>query len=243
MRIEINPQYDMMREWITALPTTFATQGEVIYDARNQIRVIDSPWGKVNVKRYCQPNLFNRFIYLVRRTKAERAYRNAFRLRQYGIDTPETIGYILCNKGLIKESYLVTRQMENREMLYMLGDGKIEGRETMLDAFAKFAAKMHDCGVLHKDFSPGNILTQQVDGEWQFALVDINRIYFGKVGAQKGCRNFARLWGTKALFEYIAPRYAQQRHLSPTRCLHSMLKARSRFWRHRHPEKLFRYEL
>ena len=41
MRVVINPDYAYLREWIEALPQTFEQQGTIIYNARNQIRVIN----------------------------------------------------------------------------------------------------------------------------------------------------------------------------------------------------------
>lgn len=243
MRIVIAPQYEPLRHWVENLPATFATQGEVIYDARNQIRVFSTEWGQINVKRFRQPSFCQRIAYtFFRQPKAQRAYNNALLLQNAGIPTPTPIAYILCGEGLLTTSYLVTLQVETREMFYLFGDGKTEEREDLLTAFAQLTAHMHNKGIMHLDFSPGNILYGKKDNQWLFNIVDINRMYFGKVSPRMGCRNFARLWGGHAFVEHIARIYAQERHLNTQYCLNEILKAHRHFWRYRHPEKFFRYE-
>jgi len=235
MKIQLHPSYENLRDWIVQLPNTFYEQGQVIYDARNQIRVIQGPDGSLyNVKRYCCPKWYNRLAYsFIRQPKAIRAYTNAIRLAQRGIPTPNVVAYILCGKGLIRESYLITEQSPLTHMLYELGDGVIQGREALITALGAFAGTMHEKGVLHLDFSPGNVLFDQIDGWWQFTLVDINRMRFGCIGAASGCRNFARLWGGRAMYRLLADGYAAARGLDPEWCYTRMWQAHHRFWKNR----------
>ena len=96
--------------------------------------------------------------------------------------------------------------------------------------FAALAARMHEQGILHRDFSPGNILFDQVEGKWRFSLVDTNRMYFGPVSVRRGCENFARLWGQTCFFELLALKYAEARGANAADCLKWMLSARKKFW-------------
>lgn len=218
--------------WVKALPTTFFSSGEVIYNARNQIRVIEGPDGQTYVvKRYRQPAFFNRIVYTFFRTpKAVRAYRNAQVLLERGIDTPQPVAYLMCGSHLIKESYLVTYKAPQSAMLYEWGDGIIEGREETMRAFGRFTAKMHEAGILHLDYSPGNIL---YDSNNQFTVVDINRLRLGKVSLSTGCANLYRLWGGKAMYRLIAEGYAQVRNADVEQCYQRMFDAHHRYWHHR----------
>ncbi|MCQ2341186.1 MAG: lipopolysaccharide kinase InaA family protein [Paludibacteraceae bacterium] len=231
--IIINPTYESLREWIEQLPNTFSTQGKIIYNARNQIRIINGPDGKVyNVKRYCCPKWYNRIIYTWFRTpKAIRAYQNALTLQQKAIPTPTPIAYILCGNTLLDESYLITEQSPLSHMLYELGDGIVHGREQMIAALGVFAATMHEKGILHLDFSPGNVLFDFVDNQWVFTLVDINRMRFGQVNYQVGCRNMARLWGGKEMYHILAEAYAKTRQLDAATCYQLMWQAHHQFWK------------
>jgi serine/threonine protein kinase len=115
--------------------------------------------------------------------------------------------------------------------MYEFGKGGIEGREYILKAFALFTAKLHESGIYHRDYSPGNILFDEKNDEVKFCLVDINRMRFGEVSIEKGCENLARLWGQKPMFELIAKVYAEARRTDIQYCTEKMLLARNRFWK------------
>lgn len=237
----INPQYQSLQAWVEQLPTTFDSQGTIIYDARNRIRVIQGPDGQLyNVKRYCRPFWLNRLVYtFLRPSKAKRAYDNALLLQQRGVTTPEPVAYILCGNHLLAESFLITRQVQFPHRLYEWGDGLTEGREALMRAFGRFTAKMHLQGVLHLDYSPGNILydtgegASAAEGKPTFAVVDINRMRFGSVSIPQGCNNMGRLWGEEAVYRLIAEGYAAERGADADVCYQLMWKAHQRFWKNR----------
>ena len=233
MRIVIHPKYEHLRAWFEQLPATFAQQGEVIYEERNQIRTMDANGLSVVVKRYHTPAFLNRVAYSwIRKPKAQRAYENAADLPKRGVGTPEPVGYVLCGDGLLTESYLVTLPSRFTHTFYDFRDGKIAGKEELIAAFARFAATLHNAGVLHKDFSPGNILYGQENGEWQFELVDINRMRFGSVSPKEGCYNLCRLWGKSDFFETLSPVYAKERGIDLAQCLEWIEEGRTKFWKH-----------
>ncbi|MBR1878073.1 MAG: tyrosine protein kinase [Paludibacteraceae bacterium] len=238
MKIVINPTYEVLREWITTLPERFAHEGEVIYDARNQIRLMTAPDGKEYcVKRFHAPRSLNRWIYsFLRAPKAVRAYENALRLRQAGIGTPEVIGYILVfHRGLLSESYLVSLRSVLTRDFYEFRHHPLAGYEDIVCTFALFTAKMHEKGILHKDYSPGNILfDRQPDGSVSFEIVDVNRMQFGyAVSIDNACRNFCRLWGQEDFFTLLAQEYARARGWDEQQCVRLTLRYWRRFWRHR----------
>ncbi len=226
------------------MPENFAEQGEVIYDSRNQIRFITAPDGsELCVKRFHAPAFFNRIIYsYFRPPKAKRAFENVQILTDKCVKTPEAVAYILCGNKLLKESYLITKKSTLKRNFYEFGDGNIKGKEAILKAFARFTAFAHEAQVYHLDYSPGNILFDQVNGKWQFEMIDINRIETHlNVGIRKGCSNFARLWGTEELHRIIATEYAYARGFNPSLCVEIALHARERFWRKR-PHAFFVYD-
>jgi len=235
--IVINPTYTHLREWLEQLPTTFDHTGEIIYSARNQIRVMSTPDGRqVCVKRFHKPLFPNRLFYtFCRPPKAKRAYDNSLELLHRGIGTPEPVAYLLefpC--GLLGFSYLVTLQSSLHRNFYEFQNGDISGKEDILRAFARYTAHVHEQGVYHLDYSPGNILFDQKDGEWKFEMIDINRLQFKpSISIRQGSRNFARLWGKEDLHRTIAQAYAEARNGSPDDCIREALRAREQFWRHR----------
>ena len=176
----INPKYEHLREWLEQLPEQFEQLGEVIYDKRNQLRVIEAPDGTlINAKRYCKTHIVNRVVYSlgIRQPKGLRAFRYPALLLERGIDTPEPIAYIEQRRcGLLGLSYFISVQSPLKHTFYEFGDAKEGTYEDIAEALGRFTAMMHDREVLHRDFSPGNILWDR-DGEgYHFAVVDINRM-------------------------------------------------------------------
>ena len=235
--IELNPKYEALRAWIEAIPQTFAESGDVIYDARNQIRLITAPDGlRVCVKRFHRPAFFNRIAYsFLRPPKAVRAYQNALCLLQEGIATPEPIAYILCGNGLLTESFLITKESTLTRNFYEFRHHPLAGYEPIVEAFAQFTAEMHQKGVLHKDYSPGNILFDiDKNGRAQFEIVDINRLLFHQTITQRtACYNFRKLWGNEDFFVLLATSYARARHWDEATCCRLTLTYWRRFWRFR----------
>jgi len=245
----INRKYDHLREWLERLPEDFERLGEVIYDRRNQLRVIKAPDGTlVNAKRYGIPHAVNRLAYSlgIRQPKGLRAYTYPTRLLERGIETPEPIAYIEQRHcGLLGVSYFVSVQSPLQHMMYEWGDAPEGSYEEMAMALGRFTARMHDREVLHLDYSPGNILWDRDDEGYHFAVVDINRMRFGKVDIKDGCAALRRLWGPKRFIELIARSYAQARGLDEEQAVHLTMQARAAFWTRysrRHPVK-FRLEL
>ena len=246
----LNEKYEHLREWLEQLPESFGRLGKVIYDRRNQLRVIEAPDGTlVNAKRYCKAHVVNRVVYSlgIRQPKGLRAFRYPARLLERGINTPEPIAYIEQRRcGLLGLSYFISVQSPLKHTLYEFGDAKEGTYEEMAEALGRFAAMMHDREVLHLDYSPGNILWDKDEqGTYHFAVVDINRMRFGKVGIKDGCAALCRMWGPKRFVELIARSYAEARGFDPDQAVALTMQARTAFWtryQRRHPV-LFPLEL
>lgn len=237
MQIEIAPTYEHLRRWIEDIPLSFSTMGEVIYDARNQIRKAIAPDGTpVVIKRYHIPSWYNQIIYTcLRKPKAKRAYENALILNELRINTPTAIGYILCGKGLLKESYLITVQSPLTRNFYEFRHHPLEGYEPIVRQFARFTADMHQKQVLHLDYSPGNILFDTDEkGKCTFTIVDINRMQTGKrIMMQEACKSFRRLWGGQDFFELLASEYATAMDWQKNEVNKLIIRYWQRFWKYR----------
>lgn len=229
----INPKYEPLREWILSIPAHFSTQGEVIYDARNQIRVFTTPDGtKVCVKRFHAPRFLNKYIYLyLRDSKAQRAYQNGLYLIAHHVGTPDPIAYIEEYSGVgLGYSYLITRLSALKHLHREFTIAYTPVLDATIRPLARFTAHMHEEGILHLDFSPGNILWDSVDGEYRFEIIDINRMAFGRVSMKAGCRSLRRLCARSSFFDEFADEYAKARHLDPDQCRHWIHYYRNRFW-------------
>ncbi len=209
--------------------------GTYIYGGRrNLIKSFTAPDGtELNVKRFHQPAILNNIIYStgLRQPKGQRAFFYPERLLSKGIETPKAVAYIeeRSNFGLLGQSYFISLQCPYRHLLYEMGDATPENYEPMAIALARFAAHMHNQQVLHRDFSPGNILWE-FQQSYQFSIVDINRMRFGEVSMEDGSKSFARLWGPKRFIQLLVEEYARQRNFNPQACVDITMKARTSFW-------------
>ena len=132
--------------------------------------------------------------------------------------------------GLICHSYFMSIQSPYRYNFCQFGNADIKSCEDVVTAFAEFTARLHEAGILHLDYSPGNILYDKIGEEYHFSLVDINRMHFGEVDIKKGCANFARLWGQTPFFILLGKEYARSRGMDEEECVRLVLHYRKKFW-------------
>jgi len=232
MKIVVNPHQDLYSGFVQTVHRQFDKTGTLIFKHRNELRMFNIDGFFVNVKKFRKPYWLNRIVYtFFSSSKAQRSYHHALKLIKQGIETPEPIAYILIKQhGLLHVSYYVSRHVEYDRNMYEFGIGGIVGREQIVEAFAVFTAGIHEKGVYHKDYSPGNILFKAEGDKITFCLVDINRMRFGRVSIQQGCANFARLWGQMSFFELALRKYAEQRRANPEECFQLAMRARRKFW-------------
>lgn len=232
MKIVVNLKFKELQPFIENLPFVFDKSGEIIYTGRNQLRTYNVKGYDIVVKSFGVPHLINCIAYtFFRKSKAKRSYKHALILLEKGINTPEPIAYIEEKKGgLFNRSYYISEQLNFNHNFYDISDKSSPECEIITCAFVRFIADIHEKKVLHKDLSPGNVLYDIVDGKPVFSLVDINRMDFGEVNMDKGCANFARLWGNTAFFKLIANEYASCRQYPQKECEQLVLKYRHKFW-------------
>ena len=171
-----NPQAPLPENFVINLPDTFANGGEIIHNARNQIRVFNVNNRKINVKKFCIPPIVNRILYSLgwRTPKAVATYRNAQEILKRGFHTPAPYGYRIERKGgLINFSYFVSAQEDQMRPVREAANDP-----ALINALAQYTTDMHAKGLWHKDFTPGNILFRVKDGKHEFSLIDINRFRF-----------------------------------------------------------------
>lgn len=233
---KIAPRYAHLETFAASMPQIFEHEGEVIYRGRNLIKTMTAPDGTlVNVKRYHQPSGPNRLIYSwgLRESKGSRAFRYPAILAAKDIGTPDAIALVeeRNSLGLLGYSYLLTVQSPYPNTLYAMGDAKEGEYEALAEALGRFAAHLHEQEVLHKDFTPGNILWSHDADGYHFALVDINRMAFGPVSSKTGLATLCRLWGSKAFVRLTAESYAQARGYDVATAVQYVMERRARFWR------------
>lgn len=230
MKIVLNDKYAHLRTFIESLPDIFDKEGESIFLARNEIRLYDEGGFTLNVKSYKVPILINRIAYtFFRPSKASRAYEHALTLLSKGFQTPDPVAYIETKKsGLLHRSFFISLHtpMDGHMRIFNDEDASNAGKEDLIKAFAEFTARLHEADVLHCDYSPGNILREKVDemGNYNFSLVDINRMQFRPVSVEMGCKNFRRMRGNDEFFRLCATYYAKGRGADVEQCVEAFLR-------------------
>ena len=233
-KTKIYPAYAAIGDFLESVPELMTTQGETLHAGRNLIKVLRAPDGRLfNVKRYHCPSPLNAIVYSLglRQPKGRRAAIYPALLAKAGIETPQVAAYIEERRcGLLRFSWLVTVQCPYERRLYEVVDDAPEVYLPLAEALGRMTARMHEAEMLHRDYSPGNILWREEHGEYRFSVVDINRMRFGKVSLETGCANFARLWGPKDFFIAMARSYASCRGFDAQQCIEATLRHRRAFW-------------
>ncbi|MCT7447126.1 lipopolysaccharide kinase InaA family protein [Aliarcobacter skirrowii] len=201
-----NGYYDF---FVLNIRTFFRNSKNSIHKARNEIKVINYENKDLVVKAFKRPHFLNRIIYsFFRESKAKRTYEYALKIGEF---TPKPIGYIEFYENLLlKDSYFISEKFEYtytiREPLFKKDFPR---KEEILKSFAKFAYTLHNNGIYHLDFSPGNILIKEENDEFIFKIVDINRMKFLNMNLNLRMKSFSKLWAKENDLKIIAKEYAK----------------------------------
>lgn len=222
----VQKDYEPLREWVEQLPELFEREeGELLYRGRNELRRFDVNGLSLVVKSFKIPHLINRMVYgFLRPSKAQRSYEYAQLLQREGFGTPAPVAWLTeSNGGLLGHSYYVSLQSGCPYTYAVLMDGNHPEQERYLKAIGRFTARLHEKGMIHKDYSIGNLLLKDNGTDIQIELIDLNRIRFRKhIGVEEGCRNLfdGRLPATRRMRETMGDAYAQARGFDLQECRH-----------------------
>lgn len=212
------------------LPELFKEKkGELIKSGRNEIRILDFN-GRKYVAKSFKINAISRFIYCrFRKSKSERSYIHAIALQNIGIGTPKPIGYMdVKSNYILKESFYVSLLSECKYVYVNIFSTKFEYEDEIMREIGRTTALMHNNGFAHKDFGRGNILFDKTKyGKVKIELVDLNRMFIGKIDFKRGCKNLERLPANQHQHRLIAEEYAKGRGYDANQCYELIRKYRS----------------
>ena len=219
--------YESFLPFIQRLPEAFAQgEGELLYKGRNELRLMRYQGVELVVKSFQIPNWINRVAYgLLRSSKAQHSFEYAERLQQLGIGTPQPVGYYTERKGLFfHRSYYVSLRSTCPYTFADLLRQPFQEEEAIMRAIARTTAHLHNQGLLHKDYSRGNILFALTPQGVRVEIIDLNRIRFKQIGWEEGCRNFERLPLSERMLTTLTTAYAQARGFDERQCLQWMAR-------------------
>lgn len=207
--ITVNAKYQNHKQLFQNIKNYFTSSQNSLHKARNEIKIINYNAADVVVKSFKVPRFLNKVIYtFFRDTKAKKSYEYALKIKDF---TPEPIGYIeFFENSLLENSYFVSEKFDYsftiREPLL---DVNFPNKEKIFKAFAKFSHSLHEAEIYHLDFSPGNILIKEQNGEYIFKIVDINRMKFRPLCNELRMKNFSKLWAKDEDLKVIIKEYAK----------------------------------
>ncbi len=216
MKIVVNPNYTHLTTFIENIEKHFHESSEILYDQRNQIRVVPFEGQEYVVKSFKVPNIVNRFVYrYLRPSKAKRSYEYSRKLGDRYC--PEAIAYIEQYKGtLLAGSYYISKRYQyDFTIRPVLLDNNFnqEVRAQVLEELAYFTYTLHENNILHNDYSYGNILIKKRDAGdskgYDFNIVDVNRMQFKMLTLDDRLDNFSRLSADDDAMKIMMIRYAE----------------------------------
>ncbi|MGB5919243.1 lipopolysaccharide kinase InaA family protein [Arcobacter sp.] len=212
IKYKLNNECKNIKEFLLNIKEFFKQNSNTIHKARNELKVIEYKGIKTVVKAFKVPNALNQIVYAYfRDSKAKKSYQNAIKLQSLDINTPKPIGYIeFFRNFLFKESFFISEKVDYEFTIREpLRNKNLENRELIIKKFVQFTYNLHKNGVYHKDYSAGNILVQKKNDDYEFFVVDINRMQFKQISLELGLDNFAKLWLNEDSLQIIAKEYAK----------------------------------
>ncbi len=211
IQYESQDRYQFLKPSFESIQKIFANDNHSIHKARNELKIIELDGIKTVVKSFKVPHLLNRIVYtFFRKSKAYKSYHNALRLSELNISTPEPIALIeFFESGLLGESYFISEFFDYDFTIRTPLLEPLEDREAIFTSFAAYTYSLHQKGVWHLDYSPGNILIKRIESGYQFSIVDINRMEFREISPLQGCENFNKLWASDEELEIMGREYAR----------------------------------
>ena len=218
MKYQLNPECSDCEPLVLNIAKEFVQSNDVLQEARNVIKKVSFLGKDYVVKSFKKPNFFNQLLYTYfRSSKALRSYEYSLKIAQF---VPKGIAYVECyEKGYISESFFISECFDyDFTIREVLTNPDFEDRSAIYTEFAKFAYELHEQGVLHRVFSPGNILIKRSATGYIFNIIDINRMDFKALSLKERMRNFSMLWASDADLAFIAKQYAQFSGLNTEGC-------------------------
>ncbi len=203
----LNTTQKKHKEFLLNIKDSFSQHDSTIHKARNELKIIINAEVETVVKAFKVPNIINQIAYsYFRDSKAKKSYEYSLKIGNF---TPTPIGYIeFYTSTLLKQSYFISEKFEYdftiREPLL---DKSFKDREEIFKAFARFTLELHNAGIFHNDYSPGNILIKRENSAFIFKIVDINRMRFFKLTELDRAKNFAKLWADDDVLNIISSEY------------------------------------
>ncbi|AXT20793.1 Kdo domain containing protein [Flavobacteriaceae bacterium AU392] len=213
---------------------------------RNSLKTFETNEITINIKSFKIPNIFNQVAYkFFRKSKAQRSYIYANELIKRNINTPRPIAfYEFMTPFLFKKSFYVSEHL-HYDLTYreLTTDFNYPNHEKILRAFTKFTFELHEKGIHFLDHSPGNTLIKIINENYEFYLVDLNRMEFKTLDFETRIKNFSRLTTHQSMIEIMSDEYAKLAGENYNKVFNLMWKITQEFQNKFHRKRRFKNKL
>ena len=213
-------------DFIKKIREYFNRSTNCLYTGRNQLKVLTYLDEEIVVKSFKIPHFINKIAYtFLRDSKAERSYSNSLKILEF---VPKPIGYAEFKRyGLIYDSYFLCEKYEyDFTIREPLKQEDFQNKAVIFQQFALFTYKLHNEGVVHLDYSPGNILIKEVAPlKFEFKIVDVNRMIFKQMNNIERIENFSKLWANHEDLKIIIQAYASLIDMPEDEAVRTVLNA------------------
>jgi len=197
-------------ELVSNIRSYFSESTDSIWDKRNKLKVIIIKEKSLIIKSFKVPHIINKIAYtFLRDSKAQRSYENSLDILEF---VPQPIGYAeFFRFGLLYDSYFVCEKYDyDFTIREPLTQNDFPEKEAVFKDFASFTHALHRKGVEHLDYSPGNVLIKKLASkDYEFKIIDVNRMKFKKFTKKECLENFAKLWSNDKDLKIIITEYAK----------------------------------
>ena len=225
-------RFEFFWESPEAFESWFEQNGKVVHMFRNELKILsDSRLRKdVVIKSFKVPGFFSKLIYsFFRPSKARRSYENSFIFLDKGFQVPYPLAYLEKRKsGLLGKSYFISELVDFDCTLHEVYKREMYDWSEMLPLVVEQAYLMHIAGLVHRDFSPGNVLIRKIGDGYTFSYVDLNRLRMGDVSFGRGLKSLVRLAHDVESQEIIARTYARLSNHGESEAIALMAKTAGR---------------
>lgn len=208
MRYEFNDAN--YNDLIGNIRSYFSKEQTILWERRNIIKIISYNNEDMTVKSFKIPHVLNKIMYtFFRHSKAKRSYENSMKILDF---VPKPVGYSEYTKfGLLHDSYYVCEKYAyDYTIREPLLDKNFEDRENIFKQFAEFTYALQMNGVVHLDYSPGNILIKKIsDDTYEFKIIDVNRMKFKVLTLEEKLKYFSKLWARDEDLKSIMSAYVK----------------------------------
>lgn len=135
-------------------------------------------------KQYLRRTIWDPFKYLVRGSRAKRAFKATLMIAENGFEAPAVVAMGECRSGIfLTENFLVTLEVENAKQIYQvipeglktLTKEQLQSKRDLILTFGRTVGRMHAKGVFHGDLKTVNVLARQEKTGWRFCFIDNER--------------------------------------------------------------------